>query len=292
MNEIHELDLLVGGDRLCRVAADEVRYVEHLLDAASYSEAVGRQLTSTAAEMMTAAGWVHFDAGRLNQARRYYAEAAQTATAANDGIAASHALLNAALQSAQGGFGPSEPTKDARPRDGVNLATAAQNAARRDGGPKLRALAAIYEAVAHGVMGDTGATVNAVSRAHRAYESSRGYDPDWVYLPPAALAGMTGGAYSRLGDHHTATTYLQTAVDGTAPWPRENTGWRIMLAENSIKGGDIAAGCRTLVDHIDQVNNVASARLQSALDAIAATVRPHIAVSEVKEFLGLRAAHI
>ncbi|WP_169542000.1 helix-turn-helix domain-containing protein [Nocardia jiangxiensis] len=286
-NEIHELDLLAGGDRLCRLAANEVRYVKQLLDNGTYTDAVGQTLTSAAAEMMTAAGWVNFDAGRLDQARRYYAEAAQTATAANDGIAASHALLNASMQSFQGGFGPSKPSKKARPVDGVNLADAAQHAARRDGGPRLRAVGAIYEAGAHSAMGNSSAMMNAISRAHRAYESGRGHDPNWVYLPPAALAGMTGWSYMRIGDHHTAAVYLQEAIDGTASWPRENAGWRIKLAENHIQGGDIADGCQLLIDDFEQISGMTSTRLRATIRSITQEVQPHRAVPEVREFLGL-----
>lgn len=79
---------------------------------------------------------------------------------------------------------------------------------------------------------------NAISRAHGAFESSYGQDPNWLYLRPAALMGMTGWAYVRIGDHHTATTYLKAAVDGTASRPRgkcrlanqvgreSHSGWR------------------------------------------------------------------
>ncbi|MBH0779396.1 helix-turn-helix transcriptional regulator [Nocardia sp. NEAU-351] len=289
-NQIHELDLLVGGDRLCQVAANEVRYVQQLLNTASYTETVGRSLTTAAAEMMTAAGWVHFDAGRTDQARRYYADAAQTATAADDGMAAAHALLNASLLSFGGSFSPTKLPKDARPREGVNLAEAAQSAARRDGGPKLRAVGAIYEAAARSATADASAMENAISRAHRAYESSRGYDPDWVYMPEAALSGMTGWAYMQLGDHQKATPHLQAAVDGTVAWPRENAGWRIKMAENYIQGGDIAEGCQRLTDHFEQIGSVTSSRLQSTLEVIAKDVRPHVKVPEVRELLGRMAA--
>ncbi|MEU2030970.1 helix-turn-helix domain-containing protein [Nocardia amamiensis] len=81
VNQIHELDLIVGGDRLCRIAANQVRYIEQLLSRANYTETVGQALTSAGAEMMTAAGWVHYDAGRLDEARRYYADAAHAANA-------------------------------------------------------------------------------------------------------------------------------------------------------------------------------------------------------------------
>ncbi|MGW3545656.1 helix-turn-helix domain-containing protein [Nocardia niigatensis] len=95
VNQIHDLDLVIGGDRLRGLAAGQVRYVQHLLNAGSYTEATGQQLASAAAEMMTAAGWVHYDSGHVDAAGRFYAEAAQTATAAGDNIAAAHAFGNA-----------------------------------------------------------------------------------------------------------------------------------------------------------------------------------------------------
>ncbi|MGV9678122.1 helix-turn-helix domain-containing protein [Nocardia sp. NPDC003482] len=291
-NEIHELDMLVGGDRLCRVAASHVRFVEQLLDHGTYTDAVGRDLTSAAAEAMTAAGWVHYDAGRPDRARQYYAKARQTASAAGNVIAESHALLNASLISFQGGFGPSKPSKQLRPREAVNLAEAAQTSARGGGGPRLRARAAIYEAGAHSTAGDGSAMTNAISRAHRAYESTRGHDPEWVYLPPAALAGMTGWSYMRIGDHRTATGYLQEAVEGTTHWPRENIGWRIKLAENHIQAGELAEGCQILIDHFDQIAGMTSSRLRATLDGITQDVRPHASAPEVREYLGMVAVRV
>lgn len=97
INQIHELDLVVGGDRLCHLAAGQVRYVKQLLDAGSYTEEVGRRLATATAEMMTAAGWVHYDSDRRDDARRFYADAVHTAHATGDGIAAAHALMNASV---------------------------------------------------------------------------------------------------------------------------------------------------------------------------------------------------
>ncbi|MGW4771558.1 helix-turn-helix domain-containing protein [Nocardia sp. NPDC004278] len=177
VNQIHQLRLVAGGDRLCEVAANEARYVEHLLDHGSYTDKVGNALTGAAAEMMTAAGWVHYDAGQWKEARRYYADAAQAATICGDGVAAAHAWINACLLSYREG---------SRPREGVQLAEAAQLAARRAGGPKLRALAAIREAEAYSVIGDRSATVAAINRAHRAYESTQGRDPAYRCVNQAA----------------------------------------------------------------------------------------------------------
>ncbi|MBB5918152.1 transcriptional regulator with XRE-family HTH domain [Nocardia transvalensis] len=279
VDKFHELQLMTGGDSLCEIATNNVRYIEHLLDDGSYSDKVGRALTNAGAEMMTAAGWIHYDAGRWNEARRYYADAAQAATVTGNGIAAAHAWVNACLLSYREG---------SRPKEGVQLAEAAQLAARREGGPKLRALAAIREAEAYSVIGDQSATVAAINRAHRAFESTKGRDPSCLaYLPEAQLSGLTGLAFMRLGDHDKATTHLRTAVEGTPMYPRERTAWQIRLAQNHIRAGAIADGCALLVQHFENVGKVASARLQTALTNIAGELRTHTSVTEVREFFGL-----
>jgi hypothetical protein len=94
----------------------------------------------------------------------------------------------------------------------------------------------------------------------------------------------------RVGDHQSAATYLQAAVDGTTSWPRENVGWRIKMAENLILGGELSEGCQLLIDHFDQINSMTSTRLQSTLDGIVGDIRPHATVPQVREFLGMMAA--
>ncbi|WP_198037019.1 helix-turn-helix domain-containing protein [Nocardia sp. BMG51109] len=283
VSQLHELDLIVGGDRLCYLAAGQTRYVQQLLDGGSYSDDAGRVLASTAAEMMTAAGWVHYEAGHLDQARRYYADAAQAATTADDGIAGSHALLNAGVLNYQ---------EKARHREGIHLVEAAQSAASRRGGPRLRALGAIREAEASGAAGDRAAMTKAINRAYHAYESGHGYDPGWVFLPPAELHGLTGMAYMQVGDHRRATSHLQTAIDESVSWPRERAHWRIRSAENLVKAGEIAEGCSMLTTNFHEFDGLTSTRLWWALGSIERAVRPHLGVPEVREFLGMVAEKV
>ncbi|MEU0502419.1 helix-turn-helix transcriptional regulator [Nocardia sp. NPDC005998] len=127
VNQIHQLQLVAGGDRLCEVAANEARYVEHLLDHGSYTDKVGNALTGAAAEMMTAAGWVHYDAGQWKEARRYYADAAQAATICGDGVAAAHAWINACLLSYREGSRPREGFNWPKPRSSRPGELAARN---------------------------------------------------------------------------------------------------------------------------------------------------------------------
>lgn len=281
ITQLHELDMLVGGDRLCRLAATQVRHVQHLLDTATYTENIGTQLTSASAEMMTAAGWVHYDAGYLEVARRYYADAAQAASAAGDGIAAAHALCNASVIALR---------DSPRKREGAHLAENAETAVRRGGGPKLRALMAIRQAEAQGALGNTAAMTAAISRAHRAFESGRGYDPEWVYMSEAELSGITGIAQMSFGDHRSATTSLRAAIEGSSAWPRERAAWQLSLAENLVGAGDIAESCSLLSDDFDEIHGLASTRLSRKLDAIATAVRPHATVPEVREFLEMATA--
>ncbi|MFD4407837.1 helix-turn-helix domain-containing protein [Nocardia sp. NPDC058499] len=279
IDQLHELQLVAGGDRLCALATNQSRYVQHLLDHGDYSEKVGATLAGAAAEMMTVAGWIHYDAGRWEDAKRYYADAAQAATATGDGIAAAHAWINACLLSYREG---------SRPREGIKLAEAAQLAARREGGPKLRALAAIREAEAYGAIGDRSAMVAAVGRAHRAYESTRGRDPGYLaHLPEAQLSGLTGLVFMRIGSHRESAAYLRAAIAGTATYPRETAAWRIRLAESYLQSGSIADACVLLTDHFEAASAVASTRLQAALQGIVSAVRPHSAVREVRELLGM-----
>ncbi|MGW4370125.1 helix-turn-helix domain-containing protein [Nocardia takedensis] len=281
VNQIHELDLLVGGDRLCRVAANEVRYVTQLLNSGSYTDDVGGMLTSAGAKMMTAAGWVHYDAGRLDDARRYYADAAQAGSAAGDGIAAAHALGNAShLMVNRLG---STTVGD---QSAVQYAQAASRAALPRGGPKLRALMAIREAEAFGSRHDQSGMSDAISRAYRAYESTRGDDPDWVYLPEAQMSGVTGKAYMRLGQYETAATYLQDAIDSSAAWPRERASWLLHLAHNFAQAGEVGQASAMLTDNIASISDLASARLQRRLTDFGVSVRFFAKVPEVQDFLG------
>lgn len=281
VNQIHDLDLVIGGDRLRAVAAGQVRYAQHLLNVGSYSDAVGSDLASVTAEMMVAAGWVHYDSGDPDSAGRYYAEAAQTATAADDGVAAAHALGNASHLMVNR-FG-SNTAPDQR---ATQYAQAASRAALKAGGPKLRALMALREAEAHGARGDRAEITKAIGRAFRAYESTRGYDPDWVYLPEAEMSGVSGKAYMRLGDHATATTHLRDAIERSAAWPRERASWQLHLAHNLIQDGDVSQACSVLTGTLPTIADVGSARLQKRLDEAAAALRPYAKVSEAREFLG------
>jgi tetratricopeptide (TPR) repeat protein len=172
----------------------------------------------------------------------------------------------------------------------VHLTQAAQDAARRNGGPKVRALATLHEAQALGIASDKAALAKAISRAHRAYDSGRGYDPDWVWLPEPEFNALTGISYMGAGDYRQAEAYLQTAIAGASAWHREQSAWQLDLSHTYIKAGDVAQGCSLLTQNYKAFEDLASARIHRKLAAITTEVRPYAAVPEAKEFLELRTA--
>lgn len=280
IEQILDLDKSVGGNQLCHLAAGYVRYVKYLLDAGCYTDAVGRALTIAGAEMMTAAGWVHFDAGRRDAARQYYAEAIEAATVVDDGIAAARAFSNASCLL----WDRFDDDRRANPY-AVQFAHAASQAASRQGGPKLRALTAVREAAAHGSRADTTEMTRALSRAYREYESNQGHDPDWMYLTDHELVGVTGIARMHAGEHARATSNLQSAIDGFSGCPRVQASYQLYLAHNLIRAGDAAHACHGLSTNFHSINGMASTRLQTRLKSIVRGVRPYSTVPEVRDFL-------
>ena len=138
---------------------------------------------------------------------------------------------------------------------------------------------------------DKSAMEQAISRARRAHESGRGFDPEWVYLPEAEMHGLIGSSYMFAGLHAKAGFHLQAAADASAEWAREQLGWQVYQAHNYIEAGDPAQACALLNANYQVIGSVGSARLQRKLDAITAAVRPHAATLEVREFLELTGSY-
>ncbi|MGW3545657.1 hypothetical protein ACWDNI_34645 [Nocardia niigatensis] len=151
---------------------------------------------------------------------------------------------------------------------------------------------AMREAEAHGARGDKTEMNHAISRAFRAHESTRGFDPAWVYLPDAEISGVSGKAHMWLGDYPSAVAHLQDATNSSAAWPRERASWQLHLASNLIKSGDISHACAVLTDTLSTVSDLASARLQKRLDRTVAALRPYTKVPEARELLGMWAAQV
>ncbi|MFC3966023.1 hypothetical protein [Nocardia jiangsuensis] len=137
--------------------------------------------------------------------------------------------------------------------------------------------------------GNRAEMTRAVSRAFRAYGSSRGFDPGLVYLPAAEMSGVSGKVHMRPGEHAATTAHLRDVIAGSSVWPRERASWQLHLTHNSIRSGDVAAGGQ-LTDTFATITELASARLQRRLADVITLVHPYSTVPEVRELLGLWAS--
>ncbi|MGH3826592.1 MAG: hypothetical protein ACRDQX_05380, partial [Pseudonocardiaceae bacterium] len=74
--QLRLMDDQLGGETLLPLVRANLRHVLGLLDQRRYTEAVGRRLHATAAELMRLAGWSAMDGGQHPQAQRYWLDEA------------------------------------------------------------------------------------------------------------------------------------------------------------------------------------------------------------------------
>jgi len=123
-----------------------------------------------------------------------------------------------------------------------------------------------------------------VSRAERAFESARGYDPGWAaFFTDAELAGAAGSAFRMLGDAGLGVRHLHaaTGINGRA---RNRTSWVLQLAEGLAAAGDPAQASAVATSALPIVSDLASTRVRRHVRRVAAAVAPHAGVREVREF--------
>ncbi len=274
--DVRDLDQLVGGDKLVRLATAQVDQVRRLLDSGSYTDPVGRRLTSALCEASINAGWVNFDAGQLGEAERFYNDAGAAAAAARNDLLLAYAYANASRLAFEA----------ENPRLAVQFAQAGQRAAMRDGGPRLRALLHAREAEGFGQMRDPAAVRDAVRRARRAFDSSRGVDPQWVdFVTEAELAGLCGRAYRLAGAHNASIKHLQEAAAGMGDRPRNRACWELQLASALIEHGDAGAGCVLATNTLTTIADLSSTRVRRQLRGVVNSARQHVNINEARHFV-------
>lgn len=197
-----------------------------------------------------------------------------SAGAAGDELVAAHAYANMSMLAAAA----------EQPRKAVQYAEAGQRAALRRGGPRLRALLLAREAQAHAGLRDRSAASDALTRAERAYCTSRGEDPTWTaFFDEAELAGAAGSAFQTLGDRTRATRYLQdaTEIHGRT---RNRLSWTIRLASAHADSQDYAQACAVANPALPAIGDIASTRILRDIRRFSAQLGVHSTAPEVQDF--------
>jgi transcriptional regulator with XRE-family HTH domain len=98
LNRLYELDERRGGATIYALATRMVSDIRTALARATYTAGVGRELRGVAALTAEHAGWLAYDRGRSEDARRWWLEALHLADLAGDSDARVTALVSMALQ--------------------------------------------------------------------------------------------------------------------------------------------------------------------------------------------------
>lgn len=136
----------------------------------------------------TAAGMA-WDSGLQRRAQDYYRLSLRAAHAGGDRLWGANTLAAMARQLLYAG----------RPADALDLVRLAQDGARDEAGPRLRAMLHTREAWALAAMGRTAAFGRATEQARAALANAGPEEPYWIgYFDEAELAGVTGGRHLEL----------------------------------------------------------------------------------------------
>lgn len=274
ITDLRALDQQVGGDRLAYVAGRLVADAERLLRG-SYGPRTATHLHGLLGEACVLAGWLAQDAGKVDQATRFYSDVMAAAHLADDPLLTAHACANLSLLTAMVG----------QPSRAVQCAQAGQRAASDGrGGPRPRALLFAREATGHAHLGDASSANEAMRQALNVFDTGHGHDPSWAaFVSDVELAGIFGDAHSGLGQHGPALRELTKATQ-MAGRPRNSAIWRLVLAHGHAVAGDPAQAAALALATLPDVLDLASTRVRGRMRALGRTLTPHVKVAEVAAF--------
>lgn len=224
LRRLFEMDDAQGGGSVYHLAAGMAQRLQDALRRGTYPGAVGHELYEVTAATMEHAGWLAYDAGRAETARRWWLETCHLADLADVPDARVTALASMALQAS---------TDPMRGPDTVDLARAARAAAKDQHTPTLLSLLAAREAVGHARSGDRVAAASAIAEARRWLDHGRrGDEPLWLgFWGAADLAWHETQAAAATGRTTLAETAARAAlanVDAEA-FPRNHALYAVRL---------------------------------------------------------------
>jgi hypothetical protein len=244
-----------GGAAVYRAVIEQLRRVQDLLDASTYSDAVGVKLQSLAGRLTEMAGRCAFDAGHRAEGRRLLTDALVISQLADDEELAVSAFAWLSRDASAQGAG----------RQAVDLAQAGARTAGRSAGPRLRAVLSLREGLGHALRGDAADCSLALSRSESALSGDEGDEPAWLgFMGPAVLHGGAAEAYLSLGQPHAAERAARAAIDANdvEAFPRNRGLYLGRLAAALVARDAIDEGAAVTVKAL---NGVRSGRLIAQL---------------------------
>lgn len=249
-----------------------------LIEGASYGPAPGHALRELAGLTAEHAGWLSFDAGRHEDARRWWLEAMHWSRLAESDSVSVVAMASMALQAF-----------DRRPRETIELATAAQRIAGSAATPRLTSVLLVREALGHAGADDGASARTALRRARGLAEQPRhDDDPSWIYFyGPADFASHEHHVAMMLGDLPAAEDAARTAVslNDSVAYARTHALYLIQLADVLAQRRNIDESATAASQAATAATDLDSGRVTRGLHAVARRLAPYRDEPAVGEFL-------
>jgi hypothetical protein len=244
--------------------------------------AVEQRLYRVLAHLSGTAATMAWDCGLQRRAQEYYRLSLRAAHAGGDRVWGANVLAGMARQMLYMG----------KARDALDLVRLAQDGARGEAGPRVRAMLHTREAWALAALGRTAAFDRATAQA-REDLAAAGADPEphWIsYFNDAELAGVTGGRLLELArqeprihaDRAGEQIRQALATRGTEAG-RSNALDHIGLAEVYFLVGDLGHACTEAHAAVDVAERVQSGRVRAGLADLYQYTVGHGASGPVRE---------
>lgn len=282
IDELRHLEDELGSEDLRTLAVSEYKFVSHLADTCSYSDAVGRRLFTALADVARMCGYIHFDTGRHASAQQFYLGALRASSMAGNATVGANALASMAIQTYIKG----------NPHDAVNLIQTALDQATA-ATPRVRAMLHARSARALAKAGDRQASIRALDAARDAFAAgSHDDDPAWVYWFDAReVETHSASCALDLGDADRALEFYGSARtlagDMGLSHARDNLLWLTREAKAHLALGDADAACATAGQAVQENTLLNSARSTDELADFRSKLLPYRDTAAAREFLSL-----
>lgn len=235
-------DLQVGGGDLRRDVVSVIHRQVGPMLRGTYSDAVGRELLTAAADTCALAGWMAYDQAYRGLAMRYYIQGLRLARAAGDPEIAAHILTRMSYLALD----------EDLPHEAVAQARAAVHAAAATTNPRVKAYTDVVEARAQAVAGGRREARAALGRAESRYDPTITDAPGWALVhDPAELANQFAHVHLDLKDTAPGLRSISVAIAGKTDATRRSLAkCHIRAARLSILAGEIEVA----LDHIGDVS--------------------------------------
>ncbi|MFQ6327898.1 hypothetical protein ACLMAL_17405 [Nocardia sp. CWNU-33] len=269
-----DLDNRVGGGKVRSTIVHYLHSSVTPLLHGSYNEPVGRQLFATTAELTKLAGWAAYDLEEHGLAQRYLIQALRMSRAAgNIGLGAE--ILAAMSHQA---------TYVGRPGDAVDLARAAQIAARGAGLAALESECHMVEAHGHAARADSSSCATSLNAAERAFTRADSSRPAWLdYFDGAYMSAKTAHCFRDLGDFARAAQFAGQSLNMSDGYLR-GRAFNLCLLASALAHDDPHEAARIGTEALDIISGLESHRTHAYLREVRHRLAAYTALPDIDHF--------